>query len=120
MRKYSLGMKLLAFLAAAFISITVSAAMVTQMTLGNLVDNADKVFRGTVISKEPSSIMAGGSELPTVTYQLRVDEALKGDFGVGKDSRLITLTMLGSLKKDNSTSNIKRHFMLNMNPNQKK
>lgn len=119
MRKPSLGLKLLAFLAAAIISITTSAAIVQQMTLGGLVNNADKVFRGTVINKEPGTIMAGGSELPTVIYTLRVEESLKGDFGVGKKSKAITLTMLGSLKNSASQANVKRFAAINMNPDLK-
>lgn len=119
MNRSGLGLKLLAFLAVAFISITTSAAIVQQMTLGGLVNNSEKVFRGTVVSKESSTVMAGGSELPTVVYTLRVEESLKGSFGVGKQAKAVTLTMLGSLKETPSQGNIKRVFALNMNPDLK-
>ena len=103
-------------LVVALTSITASAALVMQMGLSDLVGNADKVFRGTVLTKEPGTVFAGGGELSAVVYTIRVDDALKGDFGSGKDAAVIELTMLGNLKADISSGNAKRLSALNMNP----
>ena len=100
-------------LVVALTSMTASAAMVMKMGLGDLVGNADKVFRGTVLTKEPGTVSMGGSEFSTVVYTVSVDDALKGDFGA---KPVVTLTMLGNLKQDVSTGNTKRVARLDMNP----
>lgn len=97
-------------------SFAASAAMVQQMGLSDLVGNADKVFRGTVLSKEPGTVTAGGGELDTVVYTLRVDDAIKGDFGTGKSARTIEITMLGDLKERPIASGPQRLFSLNISP----
>ena len=66
MRLHRLLLSLAAMLALAFVSMTAMAVMVMQMGLGDLVSNADKVFRGTVLTKEPGTVFAGGGQLPTV------------------------------------------------------
>lgn len=63
---------------------TTHAALVKKMSLSEMVGNADKVFRATVMSKEPGSLQAGGGELSTIVYTLRIDDPIKGDFGSGK------------------------------------
>lgn len=103
-------------LALAMTAWTAQSAMVMQMGLGDLVGNADKVFRGTVVSKEPGTVAAGGSELPVVIYTLAVNDAIKGDFGSGKDAATITLTLLGNLKADAAGSGQQRLFKLDVNP----
>lgn len=100
-------------LALAAISLTAAAgAMVMKMGLGDLVGNADKVFRGTVLTKEPGTVAAGGAELSTVTYTVQVDEALKGDFG----KPVVSITMLGNLKADVASGNVQRLSRMDMNP----
>lgn len=54
------------------------ATIMLQMDLGELVTRSDKIFRGTVIEIEQTSIAAGGAELPAVRYTLQVNEMLKG------------------------------------------
>jgi hypothetical protein len=103
-------------LAIALVSMTASAALVMQMGLSDLVGNADKVFRGTVLTREPGTVFAGGGELSTVVYTIRVDDALKGEFGSGKDAAVIELTMLGNLKADISSGNVKRLTVMDINP----
>jgi len=102
--------------ALSLASITASAAMVKQMSLSDLVGNADKVFRGTVLTKEPGTVMAGGGALDTVVYTLRVEDALKGDFGNGKSAQVIELTLLGSLKAPTQAQSQQRLFSLGVNP----
>ncbi len=116
MKRRRLVLSLVTTLALTFAAMTASAAMVMAMGLGDLVSNADKVFRGTVLTKEPGIVNAGGGELSTVAYTIQVDDALKGDFGTGKDAAVLELTMLGNLKADDSIGNTKRLFVMDMNP----
>lgn len=117
MKRKILKFNIFAFLTLAIVSFNASAAMVLQMGLGDLVTNADKVFRGTVLSKEPGTVMAGGSEFSTIVYTLSVDDAIKGSYGDGKAAKVVTLTMLGNLKADTSTSNIKKFSALDLKIN---
>jgi len=105
-----------ALLALSFFTLTASAALVMKMGLGDLVNKADKIFRGTVLTKEPGTVSMGGSEFPTVVYTVRVDDALKGKFDA---KPVVTLTMLGNLKADVANGNNKRLFALDMNPDLK-
>ena len=113
MNRQKLFMSLALMLALSVVAMAASAAMVMKMGLGDLVGNADKIFRGTVLTKEPGMVSMGGSEFSTVVYTVRVHDALKGDFG---EKPVVTLTMLGNLKQDVSVGNIKRLSILDMNP----
>lgn len=92
------------------------AALVKKMSLSEMVGNADKVFRATVLSKEPSSLQAGGGELSTIVYTLRIDDPIKGDFGSGKEAQVLQLTMLGNMKSSLVVGNQKRLTNLTVNP----
>lgn len=116
MKLQKLLLSLAIMLALTFFTLAASAAMVMKMGLSDLVGNADKVFRGTVLTKEPGTVSMGGSEFSTVVYTVKVDDALKGDFGSGKDAAVIELTMLGNLKSDVSSGNMKRLSVIDMNP----
>jgi hypothetical protein len=113
MKRQKILLSLAIMLALAFVTLAASAAMVMKMGLGDLVGNADKVFRGTVLTKEPGTVSMGGSEFSTVVYTVSVDDALKGDFGA---KPIMTLTMLGNLKQDVSTGEYKRLSVIDMNP----
>jgi hypothetical protein len=113
MRPNRLLLSLAAMLALAFVSMTASAAMVMKMGLGDLVGSADKVYRGTVLTREPGTVSAGGSEFSTVVYTIRVDDALKGNFA----KPLVTITMLGNLKADVSGGNVEHLSAMDVNPN---
>ena len=80
-------------------SFAATHAMVRSMSLGEISDGADKVFRGKVLSIREGSIQAGGAELPTVTYSLLVADEFKGDYAMRKgDDTYVEITMLGSGK----------------------
>jgi hypothetical protein len=113
MKRQKIFFSLAIMLAFSFVTLAASAAMVMKMGLGDLVGNADKVFRGTVLTKEPGTVSMGGSEFSTVVYTVKVDDALKGDFG---PKPVVTLTMLGNLKQDVSTGDYKRLSVIDMNP----
>ena len=79
----------------------VGATMLMHLDLAALTDRADRIFRGTVVDVEQSSIEAGGGELPMVVYRLKVEESLKGDADVVKgDEAYIEIRMVGSIKDE--------------------
>jgi hypothetical protein len=57
------------------------------MNLAELCQRADTIFRGTVLDITEGTVHAGGADLPTVTYRLRVDEAFRGEFETVKGGR---------------------------------
>jgi len=116
MKRNRLLVGLFSAAALGMASFAASAAMVQKMGLADLVSNADKVFRGTVLSKEPGSVRAGGGELDTVVYRLSVDDAIKGDFSSGKDAHVIEVQMLGSLKQAPASGDYQKLFAMDMNP----
>ncbi len=73
-------------------------ASLQHFTLGEMVANADKIFRGTVIDFTPTTVAAGGAELPAVTYRLRVEQSFKGEFPTKDDVQYLDITMVGSIK----------------------
>lgn len=76
------------------------ATIMLQMNLEDLSQRADKIFRGTVVDIIPGSVTAGGGEIPTTTYLLRVEELLKGTADIVKeDVQIIQIKMVGSLKE---------------------
>lgn len=89
---------LLTALALSLLGAQAQAATVLQMNLEELVDRAHRVFRGTVLDVREGKIDAGGAELPTVTYRLRVEEAFKGTFSEIKGVQIAEITMIGKLK----------------------
>jgi hypothetical protein len=101
----------IAVIAAVMLMTTMPASATTllQMQLGDLVQRADTIFRGTVIDVEQSSIEVGGGELPMVIYRLRVDELVKGQPDVVKgDDAYIEIRMVGSIKDSVAAGNAER------------
>lgn len=92
-----------------FVSVFANATMVQQMNLGELTNNADKIFRGTVVRVESGTVKAGGAELPTVKYVIQVSDLLKGNISSsGKEGgNTVELTMIGRLKEKTSQSAIR-------------
>lgn len=90
-------------------SISAGATMVQQFNLGEMTVKADKIFRGTVVTIDTGTVTAGGGELPTVTYTIRVSETLKGQTlsADGKAGNVVRLTVLGSLKTPAASGNIR-------------
>lgn len=73
------------------------ATTVRQMDLGDLVDQSERVLRGTVVDITPGTVHLGGADLPTVTYSVRVEEAFKGD--AGGEKGVVDLTMVTFAKE---------------------
>jgi hypothetical protein len=79
MRTPRLAIPVLAAIAACtFASAPLHAVYVRQMTLPELVANADRIVRGTVIAGDDTTVSAGGGQLPATAYRIRVAEMLKG------------------------------------------
>lgn len=78
---------------------TLHAAIVAQMNLEEMVARADQVFTGEVLGVSEGRVAAGGGEVPTVTYRLKVIEAFKGEFDNSKGESIAEVTMVGTLKQ---------------------
>jgi hypothetical protein len=77
-------------------------------TLSDMTANADKIFRGTVIDFNPTTVAAGGAELPAVTYHLRVEQSFKGEFPTKDDVQYLEITMVGSIKAAPAQGSLKQ------------
>lgn len=96
---------LLAVLALGLLWAPAQAATVLQLNLEQMVDRAERIFRGTVLTVREGKVQAGGAELPTVTYRIRVDEAFKGTYQEVKGLQIVEITMLGKLKQSQTATN---------------
>lgn len=96
---------LLAVLALGLLQAPAQAATVLQLNLDQLVDRSARIFRGEVLSMREGKVQAGGAELPTVTYRIRVDEAFKGTYQEVKGLQIAEITMIGKLKQSQTTTN---------------
>jgi hypothetical protein len=87
------------FVVVAVVSLGLSTALqastVMQLNLGEMVQRADQIYRGTVLSVTSSAVAVGGGQLPTVTYRLRVDESFRGEFVSVKGLRIAEIRTLG-------------------------
>lgn len=73
------------------------ASTVMQLNLGEMVQRADRIYRGTVLTVRTGTVEAGGGQLPIAIYRLRVDEAFRGDFPEVKGLRIAEIRSLGKL-----------------------
>lgn len=93
-------------------TVTVSSASgqasLLHFNLGEMSGRADKIFRGTVIDFSPGAVEVGGGQLPIVSYQIRVDQAFKGDFATKGDVMYVELNMVGNIKDAGSDGDLKR------------
>jgi hypothetical protein len=90
MRVLRLAFPLLAALGVAALGVAalgsarLHAANVKHMTLPELVANADRIVRGTVIAEDDTAVSAGGGQVPATLYRIRVAETLKGSTAGGE------------------------------------
>jgi hypothetical protein len=98
MSRFRLRTLLLSAVAALALCGPLAAATVIQMNLAEMVDRADRIYRGTVLDVREGTVAVGGGELPTVTYRIRVDESFKGSYEEVKGVRIAELKMVGKLK----------------------
>lgn len=93
---------LMFILATVAFVLPLSAATVIQMNLQEMVDRADKIFRGTVLDAREGKVTAGGGELPIVTYRIRVQESFKGSYSTVKGMQIAEIRMVGKLTPNHS------------------
>lgn len=74
------------------------ADTVKQLNLAEMVQRADKIYRGTVLSATEGTIKAGGGQLPVVTYRLQVEEVFRGNIPTIKGVQIAEIRMLGKMK----------------------
>ena len=74
------------------------ADTVKQLNLAEMVQRADKIYRGTVLSSTEGTIEAGGGQLPVVTYRLQVEEVFRGNIPMVKGVQIAEIRMLGKMK----------------------
>ena len=67
-------------LLSLLIALPLQATMIKRMDLEEMAQAAGLIFRGTVIEIDKGSVTVGGREIPTINYQIRVAEKLKGSF----------------------------------------
>ena len=87
---------LIAFLVIAAASL--SASTVSQFNLAEMSQRAQKIYVGTVRSATEGTIAVGGGQLAVVTYQISVDEDLRGETALVKGERVAQIRMLGKQK----------------------
>jgi hypothetical protein len=86
--------------AAVLFASDVSASMlVRHLSLQQMCAAAGRIFRGTVVGVTEATVPAGGGQLRTIVYRLRVDEAFKGSYEVIKGQRIATLQMVQPAKR---------------------
>ena len=92
-------------------------ASLLHFSLEEMVDRADKVFRGTVVDVSTGTVAVGGGELPIVIYKLRVEEAFKGSFQSKGDVQYVELRMAGNLKEAPEQGDLYKFSVLPDPPN---
>jgi hypothetical protein len=80
---------------AAMLAPLLHASTVLQLNLAELVNRADRIYRGKVLSVTEGVIDVAGGRLPVVTYRVAVDDLLRGNVAVVKGLRIAELRMLG-------------------------
>lgn len=83
-------------------------AMVAQMSLAEMTQNAGMIARIEVLDVEVGSLSAGGGPLPITIYTLAVHETFKGAEPSGKDGAVIEVRMLGSIKQAPASGQIQK------------
>lgn len=75
-----------------------ASAIVKGMDLAEVCSRAARIFRGTIVDVTEGKVAAGGGQLPTVTYRIKVTEAFKGEFTTKGGESYAEITVLGRLK----------------------
>jgi hypothetical protein len=72
-----------------------AATTVMQFNLAEMVERADLIYRGQVLSATEGTVAIGGGQLNVVTYRIEVDELFRGAVVETKGIRIAQLKMLG-------------------------
>lgn len=82
--------------AGSMLAPAASATTLVHLNLRDLATRADRIFRGTVVGIDTGTVRAGGGDLPTIVYRLRVDEPFKGQFDESKGQAVVEVRMVGT------------------------
>ena len=82
----------------AWLAAPLSATTVRQFNLAELTSRAHKIYVGTVRSATEGTVAIGGGQVAVVTYQLSVEEDLRGETAMVKGVRAAEIRMLGKQK----------------------
>lgn len=75
--------------------VAAEASMVRKMDLAEMCDAAGRIFRGAVVDIDKGTVAAGGGDIPSITYRIRITEQFKGSFPEDADGNVeLTLTMV--------------------------
>ncbi|HSR68372.1 MAG TPA: hypothetical protein VLU25_10555 [Acidobacteriota bacterium] len=96
--KYA-GALLLAVMLAVSWSADLSATKLLHMNLEQLLQNSDRVFTGTLIGVEETTVEAGGGTIRALAYTFKVEQAFKGQFGTQKGLQIAEIRTIGTLKQ---------------------
>ncbi len=98
-------------------SMPAEATTVLKLDLEQMVERAGRIFRGTVADIRTGTVQAGGSSLPTVTYVIHVEEALKGEIALKDGRGVVEVTMIASKNPNLLVGNARRLTVLPKLPN---
>jgi hypothetical protein len=79
------------------------AALAGTLTISELTQGADRIFRGTVMAVREEVEVVGDAKILTTTYEMRVDEAFTGSFDAPKGVQIAEVTrtqVFGTLPAD--------------------
>lgn len=82
----------------AVVASPLAATSIVPLNLADLANRAESVAHVTILSAEPGSVPVGGTVLPVIHYEGRVENGFKGDFVTKDGVQVLTFTMLGDLK----------------------
>jgi len=94
----------LTLLISLLATLPLGATTVLPLDLVDLSSRAASIAAGIVLSAEPGSVQVGGATLPTVTYEILVEEGFKGTFVTKGDQSVLAITTIGDLKGDAAAS----------------
>jgi len=84
---------------AAAILLAASPAVATilkPLNLDDLVRSADRIFSGTVVEIEKSSVAMGGGNVPIVIYRVLLDAAFRGEFPEKGGGKIAEIRMVAN------------------------
>lgn len=96
-------LQVLSFLIGLAVVLPLAATTIVPLNLADLADRAQNIAHVTILGAEPGTVSVGGTDLPTITYQARVEQGFKGEFVTKDGMQILEFTMIGDLKGDGST-----------------
>jgi len=95
--------QVLFFVIGLAVVLPLAATTIVPLNLADLADRAQNIAHVTILGAEPGTVSVGGTDLPTVTYEARVEQGFKGEFITKDGTQILEFTMIGDLKGDGST-----------------